>query len=389
MFCPSCGSKVPDGTKFCEKCGMPIKEAFDNNTGTVQQNIQQSETSQKIKEAVDKLGLSKIQKITAITAAASALIALICITGTFVSWITAIATLLLTYLCVKKFNFSSKAMTIAFSVFAVRFLWIDFSNLFNGGIHYDFFTVLFRFITYGCAVVYWLTVLGIIKKKELGTSIFLLGTGLTALYAFIKMFGNFEFGFRSVIFYLGWIGFIGVYAILIITDGNTIPYIKELFAGGANTFKPAQGFAQYCPNCGNGQPTDAVFCDKCGTALTPVQINTINAESAVTEPVTTKETVVPDTKPVVEQQEESIICEKCGNKLEIGSQFCDRCGNKISLTTGNDLVLDKKEESSEQKSTPVMTVSEPVEAKKIVCPKCGTVLEDGSIFCDSCGTKLI
>lgn len=33
MYCPSCRSKVPDGTKFCEKCGMPIKEAFNDNSG--------------------------------------------------------------------------------------------------------------------------------------------------------------------------------------------------------------------------------------------------------------------------------------------------------------------------------------------------------------------
>lgn len=386
MYCPSCGSKVPDGTKFCEKCGMPIKEAFDNNPGMGQQNVRHSETSQKIKDAVEQLGLTKIQKVVAITAAASALVALICITGTFVSWITAIAALLLTYLCVNKFEFSSKAMAIAFSVFAARFLWLDFSNLFNGGIHYSFFAVLFRIITYGCTVVYWLTVLGTIKKKELGTSIFLLGTGLTALYAFIKMFGSFGNGFRSAIFYLGWIGFIGVYAILIITDGNTIHYIKKLFAGGANTYKPAQGFAQYCPHCGNGQPADAVFCDKCGTALTPVAVNTINAGN-VKEAIVEKESVMPDPKTIDEQQEEFIICEKCGNKLELGSLFCDSCGNKISPTSENDSVLDT-EESSEQESIPVMSDSNPIEPQKSVCPKCGNVLEDGSVFCDQCGNNL-
>jgi len=387
MFCPSCGSKVPDGTKFCEKCGMPIKEAFDNNTGMGQQNVQHSETSQKIKDAVEQLGLTKIQKVVAITAAASALIALICITGTFVSWITAIAALLLTYLCVKKSEVSSKSMAIVFSVFAARFLWLDFSNLFNGGIHYSFFAVLFRIITYGCAVVYWLTILGTIKKKELGTSIFLFGTGLTALYAFIKMFGSFGYGFRSAIFYLGWMGFIGTYAILIITDGNTIPYIKELFAGGVNSRKPAQGFTQYCPHCGSGQPTDAVFCDKCGTALAPIAVNTVSNGNAEANPIIEKEPTATDFKAVVEQQEEFIICERCGNKLELGSLFCDSCGNKISPTAKSDSVLDA-EESLEQESIPVMTDSNPIEAKKTVCPKCGNILEDGSVFCDQCGNNL-
>lgn len=343
MYCPSCGSKVPNGIKFCEKCGMPIKEAFDNNAGTGQQNFQHSETSQKIKDAVEQLGLTKIQKVVAITAAASAFVALICITGTFISWITAIAALLLTYLCVKKVEFSSKAMAIAFSMFVARFLWIDFSNLFRGGLHYYFIDVLFRIITYGCAVVYWLTVLGTFKKKELTTSIFLLGIGLTEIYAFIKMFGSFEDGFRSALFYLAWIGFIGVYAILIITDGSTVPYILELLTGDANAYKPDQGFAQYCPHCGKGQPTDAVFCDNCGTLLTPVAVNTVKAENEVAEPIVERGAVIPEPKPVAEQPEKSIPCEKNVNNLNTKDSVQNKSDNTpISFMNLNEFIIDEK-----------------------------------------------
>ena len=407
MFCPSCGSKVPEGTKFCEKCGMPIKEAFENQNSqpqqqTVYEKVQSSETTQKIKDEIEKLGLTKFQKAVAIVSASTALAFLICITGTFVSWVTALSALFLTFLCVKKNNYDTIPMAIAFSVFAFRFLIVDLFMHANLTV----LSVLIHLIVYGCAVVYWLSITGVFKKKELGFSIFLLGNAISAIYAFIHMFMAMSDSFRSVLFYLGWLGFIAVYGMLIVTDNKTIPYIKELFSGANKQNYPPQyqsytpyqanNAAQYCPKCGAGQPVDATFCDKCGTKLAVVENNAPTQAS----------NIVVEQQPTVSKEPEYIICQKCGSKLEKGSLFCDRCGSTLATEEEKPVEVVKEPPTvvvapepvvAEEPKTEAPKIEEPIQnevveetntANKIVCAKCGSILEEGSVFCDKCGTPI-
>ncbi len=59
-------------------------------------------------------------------------------------------------------------------------------------------------------------------------------------------------------------------------------------------------------------------------------------------------------------------CVNCGADMEDGDVFCPSCGQKYE-----EQVIEEKEE------------------KRNVCPNCGSENEDGSLFCATCGTKLI
>ena len=233
MYCPSCGSRVSDGAKFCEKCGTPIagtvvKEAADS-AQTVNWDAQLSETARR---AVEKLELSEVQKGAAVFAAISAVSALICLSGSIYSWITAIAALCLTYLCAKKCDFQSKLMAIAYSAFILRFLLIDLRTIFESDyvIHYGVFALFIRFVLYVSTVMYWLMIFEKLEKKELGSSILLGSNCLIAIYNFCEIFVDMKYGFRSVMFDLSWLSFVLVFAILVFFDGKTIPYIKSVFS---------------------------------------------------------------------------------------------------------------------------------------------------------------
>ena len=52
MFCPNCGSKVPDGSKFCPSCGAPLPE---NDTVKADENKQEN-LGDKLSSGIDHLG---------------------------------------------------------------------------------------------------------------------------------------------------------------------------------------------------------------------------------------------------------------------------------------------------------------------------------------------
>ena len=57
-----------------------------------------------------------------------------------------------------------------------------------------------------------------------------------------------------------------------------------------------------------------------------------------------------------------MLCTKCGSEIDEGSLFCTNCGARIA----------------EEKAAP----------SPLICPKCGRKMESGSLFCTNCGTRL-
>lgn len=130
----------------------------------------------------------------------------------------------------------------------------------------------------------------------------------------------------------------------------------------------------FCSSCGSIIEKDFRFCEYCGMPnLDYFDDSEVNdnpeilnegVRSAETERVQPTESTQAAAMPSqnIDDPSASLICEKCGSELEEGSMFCDRCGAPVS----------KKEEPK---------------PKRQFCFKCGYELEVGSLFCDRCGAK--
>lgn len=97
-----------------------------------------------------------------------------------------------------------------------------------------------------------------------------------------------------------------------------------------------------CEKCGAEVSIQSAFCSACGAPM-------------------------PKRAPEKKIDENMVICSACGNAVKKGLRFCIHCGN------------------------PMQEVNQPQEEIIIkVCPKCGEESgEADSMFCNSCGTKLI
>lgn len=67
-------------------------------------------------------------------------------------------------------------------------------------------------------------------------------------------------------------------------------------------------------------------------------------------------------------------CWKCGAILEEGSAFCDQCGSSVANTYDKGYV------------SPLETANVSLEGKK-ECPRCGYANESESLFCSECGYR--
>ena len=94
-----------------------------------------------------------------------------------------------------------------------------------------------------------------------------------------------------------------------------------------------------CPHCGKLLPDHAVFCGKCGKAITVSKMST-----------------------PIPPEPQNTVCSNCGSPLSADAAFCSICG----------------------KAVPVNQPAQP-EPQNAVCSNCGSPLSPGAAFCSICG----
>jgi uncharacterized Zn finger protein (UPF0148 family) len=78
-----------------------------------------------------------------------------------------------------------------------------------------------------------------------------------------------------------------------------------------------------------------------------------------------------------------LFCTKCGTQLNEGSVFCSRCGGRAApVAEQAGAVVGQSQETGEvyPKFRPAATL--------LFCTRCGTQLTAGSAFCSRCGTRV-
>ena len=136
-----------------------------------------------------------------------------------------------------------------------------------------------------------------------------------------------------------------------------------------------------CPQCGKVIREDDLFCSCCGTRIIKKQ-----------DP---------------EKTSEEGLCPQCGAKLEDNAVFCVKCGYKVKeADINNDATILTQPPVHSDESIPSadpdtmveaeqpmqadmqVQPAQPVRAAVNVCPNCGNALDNDSVFCVFCGTRV-
>ena len=83
-------------------------------------------------------------------------------------------------------------------------------------------------------------------------------------------------------------------------------------------------------------------------------------------------------------------CSKCGKPIVYGCKFCMACGTAVPENILAEAEAAKKEEQERLAAETIKndSVEQTNDVETQVCSQCGAILENDSIFCENCGTKI-
>ena len=284
MFCPNCGTFVPDGSLFCPTCGTSFQTQPQPETAQPQ-----PETMKESAPAVDR---GKFGLLAIILAGVSVFFLMFGLSRFVWTWFMFLAAgALLAFTIIKKFyRYDHMMMAIPMTAFAlawmIRNIWVIAIGA-RGAI--KFTGVMAQLFMLGAAVLLWLVGTGLLKNKKL-FSLIIFGccviltlhfTDVNAAVLARNGWRSFKIlfvsGYGNALFHL-------VYVLMFLTDEEwfkeEIGWIRSWFkkkpaaapaaapqAAPAPVNQAAPAGRVFCPVCGKEQEPGSVFCSGCGTRL--------------------------------------------------------------------------------------------------------------------------
>ena len=283
MFCPNCGTFVPDGSLFCPTCGTSFQTQPQPETVRPQ-----PETMKESAPAVDR---GKFGLLAIILAGVSVFFLMFGLSRFAWTWFMFLAAgALLAFTIIKKYyRYDHMMMAIPMTAYAlawmIRNIWVIAIGA-RGAV--KFTGVMAQLFMLGAAVLLWLVGTGLLKNKKL-FSLIIFGCCMILTLHFTDMNAAalarngwrsfkilFTNGYGNALFHL-------VYVLMFLTDEEwfkeEIGWIRSWFKkkraatpaaapqaapAPVDQAAPARVF---CPVCGKEQEPGSVFCSGCGTRL--------------------------------------------------------------------------------------------------------------------------